>query len=350
MVRHLDRFSITTMEANKLPHPGSSANGLVPERIRVAVCACTYRRPQGLRAMLKGISRQTFSTMPRPALHVVIADNECSERAREICCDFEQRAGIPVTYVREPRRGISFARNACLDNIPQGFKFFASIDDDEVPDPDWLERLLEAQATTGADVVQGPVIPIFPAGTPDWIVKGDFFGRPRRGWMGTPLHREEHQELDYAGTGNALVRVSAVSSLGLRFDPDLALTGGEDSRFFRTLAAEGCRIVYAPRARVRETVPAERATVWYRLKLEFRIGYTRAAHRQERKKRKPMRWLRRRWYDSGPEKIASGLSFLIRNGLSGRLDKDRALIGGMRVAYGLGQFARATGVDYTPYR
>ena len=195
-----------------------------------------------------------------------------------------------------------------------------------------------------------PSFPIFPSGTPDWLVDGNFFGLPRRSWTGTTLHRDEYQELDFAATNNALVRVAAVNRLGLRFDPALALTGGEDSRFFRTLAAEGSRIVYAPRARVRETVPAERATAWYRLKLEFRIGYTRAAQREERKKRKPIRWLRRRWYDSGPEKIASGFGFLIRNGVSGRLDKDKALVGGMRIAYGLGQFAHAIGIDYAPYR
>lgn len=300
--------------------------------------------------MLDGIARQTFSTMAAPILHVVIADNECSDRTREICAEFERQSKIPVTYVREPRRGISFARNACLDNIPDGFDFFASIDDDESPDPDWLERLLEAQAATDAEVVQGQVIPVFPDGAPGWLAQGNFFGRPRRGWAGTPLHREEHQEMDYAGTNNALVRVQAVSSRGLRFDPALALTGGEDSRFFRTLVAEGCRIVYAPRARVSETVPAERATVWYRLKLEFRIGYTRAAQGARRKKRKPIRWLRARWYDSGPEKITSGLGFLIRNGLAGRLGKDSALVGGMRIAYGLGQFTYAVGIDYAPYR
>lgn len=300
--------------------------------------------------MLDGIARQTFSVIPRPTLQVVIADNECSHAARETCVAFEQRSGVPVTYVPEPRRGISFARNVCLDNIPEGSDFFAWIDDDEVPEPDWLERLLEVQTATGADVVQGAVVPEFPDGTPGWLARGNFFGRPRRGWAGTPLHREEHQELDYAGTNNALVRVCVVNDLSLRFDPALALTGGEDSQFFRTLVAEGYRIVYAPRARVRETVPAERATVWYRLKLEFRIGYTRAAQGNRRKKRKPIRWLRARWYDSGPEKISSGLGLLIRNGLTGRLDKDGALVGGMRIAYGLGQFAHAVGIDYTPYR
>ncbi|MCU0892937.1 MAG: glycosyltransferase [Rhodospirillales bacterium] len=316
----------------------------------VCVCACTYRRPEGLSAMLEGIGRQTFAAMRRPVLHIVIADNECSERTRDICDEFERRFDIPMSYVPEPRRGISFARNACLDNIPDGFDFFASIDDDEVPDPDWLEKLLEARAATGADVVQGAVVPTFPRGTPKWLVDGNFFGVPRRSWTGTTLHLHEYQELEFAATNNALVRVAAVNGLGLRFDPALALTGGEDSRFFRTLAAAGSRIVYAPRARVSETVPAERATAWYRLKLEFRIGYTRAAQRAERKKRKPVRWLRQRWYDSGPEKVVSGCGLLIRNGVRGQLDKDKALVAGMRIAYGLGQFAHAMGITYTPYR
>ncbi len=42
--------------------------------------------------------------------------------------------------------------------------------------PDWLERLIEAQAATGADVVQGPAIPVFEKGTPRWLATGNFFG------------------------------------------------------------------------------------------------------------------------------------------------------------------------------
>jgi hypothetical protein len=41
---------------------------------------------------------------------------------------------------------------------------------------------------------------------------------------------------------------------------------------------------------------------------------------------------------------------LIRSGVRGQLDKDKALVAGMRIAYGLGQFAHAMGITYTPYR
>ncbi len=82
----------------------------------ICVCACTYQRPDGLGAMLDGLGRQTFADMARPALHVVIADNEGSDQARQVCAEFERRSGIALTYVHEPERGISFARNACLDH------------------------------------------------------------------------------------------------------------------------------------------------------------------------------------------------------------------------------------------
>jgi hypothetical protein len=57
--------------------------------------------------------------------------------------------------------------------------FFAFIDDDEIPDPNWLEQLLLTQARTGADVVRGCVEPILPDGSPTWIKDGHFFGWPR---------------------------------------------------------------------------------------------------------------------------------------------------------------------------
>jgi glycosyltransferase involved in cell wall biosynthesis len=338
------------MEAAYGPHTGALGGEAASKRLQVCVCACTFRRPKGLAKMLEGIARQTFSTMPRPILHVVIADNECSDRTREICSSFEARHRIPVTYVSEPRRGISFARNACLDNIPDGFDFFASIDDDEIPEPDWLERLLEAQAATGADVVQGAVYPIFAEGTPNWLVEGQYFGRPRRAWIGTISKMEEHQELKQAGTGNALVRAASISSPPRRFDPELALTGGEDTMFFRSLQATGGRIVFAPRARVGEYIPPERATPWYRLKIEFRIGNNPLPAPVDPKRRRLSKRLLKRWRDSGPNKMLSGVRYLIAGGLSGDMTNDRLMIAGLRIAFGLGQCARAVGLTYRPYQ
>ena len=90
----------------------------------ICVCACTYRRPDGLRALLNGFGNQTFAGMPRPSLHVVIADNEGSEQARHICTAFERHSGIPLTYVHEPQRR-HFVRPQCLPRShPDVLRFF----------------------------------------------------------------------------------------------------------------------------------------------------------------------------------------------------------------------------------
>lgn len=318
---------------------------------QICVCACTYQRPEGLAALLEGVAQQRFSSLPRPSIHIVIADNEGSERARQICADFQRQSAIPLSYVHEAERGISFARNACLDHIPPGCEFFAFIDDDEVPQPDWLERLIEAQAATGADIVQGPAVAVFAEGAPRWLVSGNFLGWPRRDWRGIEVSLEEYQDLGEAYTNNVLVRTASVSAAALRFDPAFALTGGEDTDFFRRLKAAGNRIVYAPRAVVKEFVPPDRATLSYRLRLEYRIAASPLAVKA--RKKKPGRYFRQLknfWRDCGPRRVSSGLACLAGSALTGRLNMDRVVTACLRLASGAGQFSRAIGIRYRIYR
>ncbi|MDZ3835928.1 MAG: glycosyltransferase family 2 protein [Rhodospirillales bacterium] len=317
---------------------------------KVCVCACTYRRPDGLSAMLDGIARQTFSVMPRPTLHVVIADNECSDRTREICTEFERQSAIPVVYVCEPRRGISFARNACLDNIPEGFEFFASIDDDEVPDPDWLERLLEAQAATGADVVQGRVVAVFDEGTPQWIIEGNFFGRPRRLFNLDFHERQNLQELESAGTGNVLIRATLVLKQSLRFDSDLALTGGEDTKFFKSLRGHGALIIYADHAVVHERYPRTRANFRYMVTERFRMGHVRATVVTKDAEVSARATVRSRLFLQAATHLRLGVRRIAKTLWSKKRQTDRFAVGAFEAAYGLGILTALAGFRYEHYK
>jgi glycosyltransferase involved in cell wall biosynthesis len=236
----------------------------------VTVCACTYRRPEGLRALLGGLAMQRFEKVPRPRFDVVIVDNEGSAEAAAICADAGRAIGQAVRYVHEPRRGIPNARNACLDQLAPDAGFFAMIDDDEVPEPDWLAQLLQAQARADADVVRGAVVPVFPDGAPAWIRDGDFFGWPSSRRAGGAL--ADGADLSSASSNNVLVRTAAVRTLGLRFDTTLSFTGGTDALFFRQMKLAGCRIVYAAGARVREVVPPHRATFRYLWRVHYKQG------------------------------------------------------------------------------
>jgi glycosyltransferase involved in cell wall biosynthesis len=322
--------------------------------LRVTVCACTYRRPEGLRTLLQGLGAQEFAETHRPDLNVIIVDNEGSATAREICQEFEQRSSVPVDYVHEPRRGIPQARNTCLDHIAPTCDFFAFIDDDEIPDADWLEQLLLAQARTGADVVRGSVEPIFPGDTPSWIRDGDFFGWPRRHPDTGAPERQDGEQLGSAATNNVLVRWSSVRDSGLRFDERLAFTGGTDALFFQQMSLAGLRIVYAAEARVRETIPAERASLRYLFRASYKLG----ANKLPRKLRKKsgnehffrMVLLVARRIPRECAMIGSGMMKILRALLSGTWKMDRLADGILRIAEGLGGLSGLFGVKYHHYR
>lgn len=322
------------------------------DEIRVTVCACTYRRPAGLAAMLEAVAGQRFVRRVSPRLSVVIVDNEGSEQARLVCDRFARAADIPMRYVHEPKRGISHARNRCLAEVDLDCDFIAMVDDDEIPEPDWLEQLLQAQEDSGADVVEGRVVPVFPAGAPDWIVRGRYFGWHHDLNSGHTPGQRFYPELGEARTNNVLIRCAALREHGLLFDPRFGLSGGGDVVFFRALHAAGGRIVYAPDARVRDMIPLERANLrwlwwrWYRVGVNTRFKLSRQRKTNISLKRRVMR----RCHSSGAAALATGLAILIGNVLRGSIGMAHLAPGIKEVAHGLGKAASGIGIRYEQYR
>jgi len=236
-----------------------------PAHISIAVCICTFRRPDGLLQLLSGLEVQRFSIAPAPAVVLIVVDNSPDGGAAQTCQS--RRWTWPLHYLHEPRPGISYARNAALSAVPPGTDFIAMVDDDEVPAPDWLDRLLDAQSRSGADVIAGPAIPAFPDGTPDWITAGGIFYKP------TNMHELHDLHPDpAAATCNVMMRAGLLEGAGLRFDPALALSGGEDKMLFQHLKRRGYTFAWAADAKVIEQVPLERANFAYMWREAFRRG------------------------------------------------------------------------------
>jgi succinoglycan biosynthesis protein ExoM len=318
----------------------------------VTVCACTYRRPEGLAALLEGLRAQTFERASRPELRIIIADNEGSARVRDMCDQFGRSSGIPIAYVHEPQRGISHARNACLARLGDDCDFFAMIDDDEIPDPDWIEQLLLAQETTAADVVQGRIRAELPASTPEWIVQGRYFDWQLDADEARRAQREGYPEVQKARTNNVLVRHAVVRELALQFDPRFALTGGEDIVFFTAIKRAGYRIVYAPQACVRDIVPPERVTLRYLLRMWYRVGCNDRCKGIKRGKPNASRWrlLWRRCKRTGTYAVLTGAALVIGNLLRGRVGLGHLADGILLIARGLGRTAGSLGIRYEHYR
>lgn len=236
---------------------------VVGRETRVAVCVITYNRPEGLRRLLAGLSRLKFAKSRTPALEIVLVDNDPAGLA---CAPYEgDESGVawPLSCYVEPRRGIPYARNKAVACVEEGVDFVAFVDDDEVPDPDWLDELLHAQRTYGADVVAGPVLRYSEEPLPTWISRGRFFEKWRYP-TGYPVK--------FVDTANALVRNEIFRTMDQHFDERLALNGGDDTHLFLRIHRAGYRMVWADDAVVREEIPKSRANAGWLLRRAYRLG------------------------------------------------------------------------------
>ncbi len=237
----------------------------------VAICVASYRRPEGLHALLGEIQRLRFPGAP-PSLHVHVVDNDAAGSARKVVDDARHWFSHPISYVLEPRKGIPRARNATLRSAIGTARLLAFIDDDEIPCPGWLGALIETHEATGADVVTGPVVARFVEPPPDWVVEGAFFDPPRA---------STGQEMPVAYTNNVLVSADALTTLSSFFDESFTKGVGEDAELFQRLVAGGRRIVWCDEAVVYDQVPPERTKTRWLISRGFRIG-TAAAYIERR--------------------------------------------------------------------
>lgn len=227
----------------------------------ISVCVRTYKRPDGLRKLLQGLAAQKHLETP---FEIIIVDNDASGSGREIV-EQEQKnmPGIPITYDIEPAKNMAKVANRVTKSAKG--KWIACIDDDEIPDPEWLIHYHTTLKKYDADGVFGPVIPLLPEKTAGWIYSGGFFNRSRHK-TGTPVPRGEVR------IGNVFFKASLIMDKEEPFDTSFGMATEGDSRFFTGLLNEGARFVWCDEAIVHETVPPSRTTLRWLLQRYFRGG------------------------------------------------------------------------------
>lgn len=302
---------------------------------RVSVCAATFRRPAGLERLLRALGELRFTKSPRPELEVVIVDNDPDASARALCERLAGELPWPLRYAHEPRRGISFARNRALGEAADHARLVAFIDDDEVPEPNWLDELLHVRERFSADVVTGPVIPYFEGGQPPaWVEQGGFFDHPRH---------QTGQTVPYAATNNVLFDLRVLRDVEPAFDTRYALTGGEDVHFFLRVARAGYRMVWADEARVQDWIPESRTRARWVLQRAYRIGTNWAAYERELKPPSGVAL----HVAKGVARIGHGVLLLPLALPFGK----RALVrSGEQICEGIGNLAGLAGVQFQEYR
>ncbi|MBO0922200.1 glycosyltransferase family 2 protein [Cellulomonas sp. zg-ZUI222] len=220
----------------------------------------TLHRPVTLDAALRAVRAEAVRCAADRGVDVdlLVVDNDPAGSAGTVARAHGAR------HVTEPVPGLSAVRNRALDEAA-AHDLLVFLDDDEVPEPGWLVALLDTHRATGAAAVAGPVRTLLPPGADDWVRAS--YVRPAR---------VDGQRMAAAATNNLLLDLAAVRAAGVRFDPALGLTGGEDTQFTSDLVRAGGTIRWCAGARVVESVGPARLDHRWILRRAFRSGVTEA--------------------------------------------------------------------------
>jgi len=230
---------------------------------RIVIAICTYNRQRELRGLLRAIGRQQLDAIRDEQIQIIVVDNSKAKNAENVCHEFVSDWRFPLSYVSEPHKGLSFARNAALTAALEAkASHLAFIDDDETPDPTWAEQLYAKLRHDDVAASVGPVYPIFETPPSPWL--------PMEAYA--TLRQPTNGLITDGYMGNCMLAMSAIEHLDLRFDPKFNETGGEDTAFFQALTAGGFKTAWTGDARVHEYVPRSRMSARWLWKRWYRTG------------------------------------------------------------------------------
>jgi len=228
----------------------------------VSIVVCTYNRAESLRATLASLdAQQTPSDL---TWELVVVDNNSTDATAAVIEEFAGTARTIVRSLFAGEQGLSRARNAGVAGSRGDIVAFT--DDDVHPAPHWISRIV-ANMQAGADIVGGPILPLWSRPPPAWLSDPSFHG------ILTIMQHPEFAEVVDAHRqpcvwgANMAVRRSVFDRVGV-FDPRRGLQGsrrygGEDTEFVRRALAAGYRAVYDPSVVVWHRIGADRMSVRY---------------------------------------------------------------------------------------
>ena len=235
---------------------------------RVSIVVATLNRRDMLERSVTSLATQDY---PRDQFEVLVVDNGCTDDTPQLMAQLMER--FPnVRYVREPKLGLSNARNRGIAESTGTLVAF--FDDDATADPPWLGSLLAAfDVVPEAGAAGGPIVVGWPSAKPAWMPASC------EGYYGHCDYGSERIELKYPQYpygSNMVIRRDVLDHVG-GFRPDLGVCGrnlmaAEELDLFARINQLGARVVYEPSALVHHWPPADRVSRRWLMRRAYRHG------------------------------------------------------------------------------
>ncbi len=245
----------------------------------VSVVVCAYNRGHLLPALICNLSGQ--APPPGHDVEIIVVDNNSSDDTPEIVARAAQSCRYPVRLALETNQGLSYTRNRGFTEARGEWIIF--VDDDSVPDPDWLRNLVAGMETLGCLAGGGPIRAVWPESTPRWVARtGPYRVKPLFCHTDRGSESFVYPPGKWDGAGPNLIFHRSLPRELLYFNTDLGttgtrgLTGGEECELFERLVASGVRIGYITDAAVEHPVDPRRFRLRFALSYAFRCGRSNA--------------------------------------------------------------------------
>jgi glycosyltransferase involved in cell wall biosynthesis len=256
--------------------------------VRLDVVVATYNRSQFLIRTIESLLHA-----PVPAgmdVTILIMDNNSKDDTESVVREIQSRAGKNIVYVKETNQGLSYARNAGIQNGTGEVVGF--IDDDEEIHPDWFNVIYSEFSNPTTHYIGGACLPNLSAQLPKWLPPDYYLVIGVHPATTTRLAYDDSLNI-FAWGGNAVFRRSVFDRVGLFSTKSgrtaTGLLSNEDLELNRRVRAAGFTGFHVPELIIYHYIPASRLTRKYFRRWRYWQAVSRTV--LDKDKKEPVRYL-----------------------------------------------------------